>query len=502
MSTTTEYDSKARDEKAAEKHLLETLAELGGKRVADDDIVFEGTKIVLPVTMTPRSAIKFLTQHIEQQEEVTSFSRTMNYRPWDGAMAMQNALKKMFGTTGIAKATYSFFGKNPPQVVTIDVGVNEQAQVPWGEIEFPILGATLYLGQVMHPEFGLLFALTVECARKYSSHVEGLFKAIEAELKTNSIYRGKAFNGASQPQFIDPYAIDRKKVVYTEDVFRQLEANVWGVLEHTDAQREAGLPLKRAVLLAGPYGTGKSLAAGITSQVATENGWTFVQCRPGKDNLAEVMQTALLYQPAVVFYEDVDTIAQSGDPDKVSQLLDMFDGITAKGTELLVVMTTNHAELIHKGMIRPGRLDAVIKIDALDHHGVENLIKASVPANLLGTDLDYELIGKAMEGFLPAFIKEAIDRAVRYNIARTKGTPELLTTDDFVDAALGLRPQLDLMNGAGEGVVPDSLTTAFTKVVDAAASQAVTGTVMVDGRKRPQMWPMAKEEVVGGDAVK
>lgn len=497
-----DYDRKAKAEQVSEKRLLETLAELGGKRVADDDIVFEGTRIVLPATMTPRSAIKFLTQHIEQEEEETQFSRVMNYRPWDGAWAMQLALKKVFGTTGIGKATYSFFGKNPPQLITIDVGVGQQAQVPWGTIDFPILQATLNLGQSNHPEFGPLFALTVECPRKYRGHVEGLFKAIEHELREHSIYRGKAFNGATMPQFIDPYSVDRKKVVYKDDVERQLDANVWGVLRHSDAQRAAGLPLKRAVLLSGPYGTGKSLAAALTGQVAVENGWTFVQCRPGKDDLGQVMQTALLYQPAVVFYEDVDTIAQGGDPDKVSQLLDMFDGITAKGTELIVVMTTNHAELIHKGMVRPGRLDAVIQIDALDHQGVENLIKATVPTNLLGTDLDYDLIGKSMEGFLPAFIKEAIDRAVRYNIARTHGTPELLTTDDFVDAALGLRPQLDLMNGATEGKTPDTLTQAMTRVVTDTTTQAVQGMVLTDASKRPQLWPVSQEDVPGSKIAK
>lgn len=492
----------AKSEKASEKRLLDTLAELGGKQTADDDIVYEGTKLVLPRTMTPRSAIKFLTKHIEQEEEITAFQRTFNYRPWDGAHAMQSALKKMFGTTGIAQATFSLFGKNPPKLITIDVGVGQQIQVPWGAIEFPPLNGMIHTGQSQHPEYGLLFQIVVEAPRKWRSHIEGLFKAIENELKENSIYRGKAFNGAEMPQFIDPFAIDRSKVVYTEDVERQLEANIWGVLRHTDVQRKAGLPLKRAVLLKGPYGTGKSLAAGITGQEAVSNGWTFIQCRPGKDDLSQVMQTALLYQPAVVFYEDVDTIAQSGDPDKVSQLLDMFDGITVKGTELIVVMTTNHAELIHKGMVRPGRLDAVISIDALDRRGVEDLIKATVPHHLLGLGLDYDLIGKSMEGFLPAFIKEAIDRAVRYAIVRTSGEPAELVTDDFVDAALGLRPQLELMEGATEGKTPDSLQQAMSKVVTAASQDGVTGTVLTRDGVSAYGWMVPRDQVENGKDVK
>lgn len=480
-STSSTSDARGREERLAERHLLDTLAELGGKQVSDDDVIFEGKQIRLPATMTERSAIKFLQKRIEQKEEVTQFSRQFKYRPWDGAYCMNAALKKNFGTTGIAQATMSFFGKNPPKLIAIETGVNKTEQVPWGNIEFPPLDATLTLGSARDPELGLLFVLVVECARKHSAQVEGLFKLVEAELREHSIYKGKALNGAEQPQFIDPYAVDRTKVVYTEDVTMQLNANIWSLLRHTEAQKAAGLPLKRSVLLSGPYGTGKSLAAMLTAQEAVENGWTFLQCRPGKDDLGQVMQTALLYQPAVVFYEDVDTIAQSGDPDKVSTLLDMFDGITAKGTELVCVMTTNHAELIHKGMVRPGRLDAVITIDALDGPGKEALIKASVPVNLLSDQIDYQEIDAAMEGFLPAFIKEAITRAVRYAIARTNGAPDILVTQDFVEAAKGLRGQLELMNGNKEGFLPDTLETAMKNLVSGAHKETLSTALIERG---------------------
>lgn len=48
---------------------------------------------------------------------------------------------------------------------------------------------------------------------------------------------------------------------------------------------------------------------------------------------------------------------------------------------------------------------------------------------------------------MPAFVKEAIDRAKRYNMARNGGKLTQLNTDDFVNAAVGLRPQLELMEG-------------------------------------------------------
>jgi hypothetical protein len=103
------------------------------------------------------------------------------------------------------------------------------------------------------------------------------------------------------------------------------------------------------------------------------------------------------------------------------------------------------------------------------------LITANVPPHLLESTINYDLISEAMAGFYPAFIKESIDRAVRYAIARTSGQPDVLSTQDFVDAANGLRPQLVLMNNAGEGVKPDSLTTAL----QTAVAQTIEGALVM-----------------------
>lgn len=474
--TLTDYAKRGENEKQATDRLLNALLALGGEQVADDDLIFEGRKLIIPETMTPRAAIKFLQKHIEQEEEETSFQRTFKYRPHDVAMALQVGLKEAFGTTGIAKAQQTMFGKIPPPVVTIDIGVDKQAQVPFGQMEFPPVEGRIIVGAVRDEEFGMLGQIQIVAPRKYRAHIEGIWKVIQNVLETRSIYRGKCINGAESPGFFDPYTVDKRKVVYSDEVYAQLRANIWSLIEHTDVNQNLGISLKRAVLLEGPYGTGKSLAAMLTAQITDQHGWTFIQCRPGRDDLEKVMQTARLYEPAVVFYEDVDTLAKEGEPEKISALLDLFDGITAKGTRLVVVLTTNHAETIHKGMVRPGRLDAVIHIAALDLPGIENLIKATVPEALLDPSLDFTQIGKSMEGFLPAFIKEAIERAVRYMIARTDGHPDVLTTDDFVQSADGLKPQLDLMNNAGEGSPPEPVGVAIKR----AMREAMTGVQIVD----------------------
>jgi transitional endoplasmic reticulum ATPase len=455
-------------QEAETKKVLDTLAELSGSKLTDDQVTRKGTQLVLPETMDPAEAIEFLHDYVEQMESNTEFSRTFRYRPWDGAVALQKALLRVTGTTGLAKGTYSFFGFQPPELRTINVSATETMQVPWGRIAVPMLDGMMTVQTVGDRTWGPLFHLSLVCPRKFKGAVEGLFTVVAEELRAQSIYKGSAIDGQIEPEFLDLTGVNPREVIYSEETERQLGANIWSVVRYTDKLRELGLSRKRAVLLEGPYGTGKTLAAFLTAQKAVENGWTFLYCRPARDNLANVMSTARLYQPAVVFFEDVDVMTtEDADRDAVSQLLDLFDGITAKNTEIMVVLTTNHKERIHRAMIRPGRLDAVVHIGAYDRFAIERMIDISVPADKR-EPLEYERIAEAMRDFLPAFVKEATDRAMRYAISRNDGEVGVLTTQDFIDAADGLRPQLDLMEGAGEGQGPETLAKALRHEVETA----------------------------------
>jgi len=456
---------------ARRQEILQTLAELSGSQMTDDQVERKGTRLVLPETMEIGDAVEFLVDYRERQEADTEFSRTFRYRPHDGAVALQRALVRVTGTTGQPKATWTFFGKEPPELRTIPVGVNETIQVPWGRIGVPMLEGTMVVGAVNDRTWGPLFHVTIVCPRKYKNVIEGLWVVVADELETGSIYKGKAIDGQTDPDFVDLTGVDREQVIYSDEAQAQLEANIWSVLRHTEALRRYKLPRKRAVLLEGPYGTGKTLTGFLTAQEAVENGWTYLYCRPSRDDFIQVMNTARLYQPAVVFFEDIDGMSSEDQTrDGISILLDLFDGITAKGTEIMAVLTTNHKERIHKGMIRPGRLDSVIHIGALDQGGVQRMIEVTVPARLRPDELDYEAIHQAMEGYLPAFVKEAIDRAMRYSIARNNGEVSELSTEDFVNSAMGLRAQLELMEGAAETRPPDPVGVAlrkeFTEVID------------------------------------
>lgn len=481
------------DDQVTQVTILSVLSALGGSRVQEDALTFEGERFILPKNYAGRmeEAVRFLANHTLQQDAKTDLSRTFEYRPYDVANAVQQAMRKLFATTGTGVAIKTMFGSIEPEFVTVNTGVGQTVQVPWNRVQFDMLNGHIDIGYKNSPH-GPVGHIVVNAPRKYRSVVEGFFIAVENELKTGSIYRGKAIvNGAyNNIQFLDLSHVKRQDVVYGDQVMSDLEANLWGPIEHAERMRKDGQSIKRSVLLEGPYGTGKSLAGYLTAQVAVANDWTFIFAKPGSD-LNEAMQTAKLYAPAVVFFEDIDVL-QSNDPEAVSTLLDSFDGIGGKGQEVIAVLTTNNKDKIHKGMLRPGRLDALIHIADLDLGGLTRLIKAKVPNEML-INIDYEAIFEVCKGYLPAFVGEVASRSYRYAMVRTSGNPDSLFTEDFVKAANGLRPQFDLMTGAHEIQAAQGLDKAFhnaiadalesTKILDADGDVSYTVNKLKAGTK-------------------
>lgn len=458
------------------ERMLDELAEEGGRLLGEDDIVFQGDKFVIPELVTDLTeAIGFLEERRDSEERTTRFDKTFPYRPMDGARATAKAITKGAGFT-VGKAT-GWFGQNPPELRTITVGPNgETEQVPWGAMMIPGLDrTTVYLGQTKDAVLGDVFQIVVEGPRKYRHHMKGLFKRIEHYLHTDSLYRGKAIDGAMN--FLDVYRIDRADYVYSERVQRRLQCEVWDRIRYADSFDLLGQSPKRAYLLEGPYGSGKSAAADITAQIALEHGWTFLFCRP-EDNIGQVLQMGRMYQPCVVFREDVDSIARPGNK-SIEQTLDMMDGIDNKGLRMIVVMTTNHADEIHKGMIRPGRLHGIINIGGMDAAGIEKLTRRVVGEGLEPW-IDWAKVVESMEGYMPAFVREALDRAVGYSVSANEGSLGKISTDDLVWAADSLREQYQMMEEAGEKAPDVTVGTAIEQVVVEAVSGIIASTVVND----------------------
>lgn len=448
----------------------------------DDDVEFSGTKFVLPEGMTLDQAIRALKEKSEGYESETEFSREFPFRPYDGALAAIEVLHAMFGVVD-GKPIQNWFGDQPPEMRKIQTGHNEVRDVPWGHFGVPQLDrTTIGFHERLDKATGApVFYMHVFAPRKYKKVLEVIFDSIEGRLREHSIYRGKAFyvNEGNEITFLDLAGVNPNEVVYSELVTQQLQADIWSLLEHSDEMRLHNISLRRAVVLDGNYGTGKTLAGNLTAQIAVNNGWTFIYCRPGA-KVEDAMAMAAQYSPAVVFIEDVDAVVeQDGDLTKLSQTLEIFDGFKSKGVEVITISTTNRIEVLPRAMLRPGRLDSIIHIGPLDAKGVERLVRVTIPSESLADHIDWNKIYEATEGFTPAFVREVASKAARHGFVRNNGFSGLaITTEDIVVAAQSMRSQYEMMEAAEEmGSRPD-LEAALADMMTAAAAQAVNGTAL------------------------
>ena len=463
-------------------NILEALANLdaasnGYESVASGIRGHDENYYIKPNNRTFAQMAEIAAAAAAEEKEIAEFSNDFNFRPWDGANAVARTLFDQFGHPGFGKRIQTMFGVIEPQVKQIDVDhTGRKIGVPWGDLWVPEFQAVFSLGSTFSTNYGRVFSLSVKAPKKMERSIRGFFQLIELYLKEHSIYKGKAFREQEMPTFIDEYKQDRGSVIYTKSVEHQLTGLLWNPIQYADRARQRGLSLKRSILLAGPYGTGKSLTGLVTAQVATANGWTYIECRPG-DDLDEVMQAARLYQPAVVFYEDIDNITDSNDKATVQKLLDVFDGISAKGTEIICVMTTNHLDTIHKGMLRPGRMDGIILIEGLDPDGCIRMVK-NISKDRMSPDVDIELVGETMAAMEPAFVKESTQRADWFNL--DKENP-ILETEDYLGGAESMRFQWELYGGAREIKAKPVLDTIFSEIATAGLSDLIeTGHVRLN----------------------
>lgn len=447
--------------------------------ITEDDIfggsneIQVGNTFTIPHGMSLIEARDKITDEIRSQVEPTEFSRQFDCRPDDGAYNAMQELEERFGLVfGTSRET--MFGDMPPRMRRIQVSLTETTDIPDGSMQISSLpGVTIrFCDDHYHGDYGQIFTIHVTAPARHNDLINEFFDAVEERITANSIYRGKAVRGVNRLKFVDLHHASPNLVVHATDTRALIETSLWGPLRLREQMKRDGLSLKRAVMLYGDYGTGKTLTGRATAKIAVDHGWTVIIARPDEDDLLDAIQLGRMYMPAMVFVEDVDAETSTGDDSQVKRMLDLFDGFETKSAELMVVVTTNHLKRVHKAMLRPGRLDAIIEIGKQDRDGLQKLVKLYTPESRLG-EVDYQEVYDSAAEFTPAFIREAINRAMIGALSRAGGTTDYkISTEDLVLAAKSLEQQYQIMAKAGEGEKPPSIEAALVHTVGAAVDGA------------------------------
>lgn len=443
------------------KKMMEDDKKAGQNRFKDVEVLVEhkGTKIILPSDPHPmnyREAISSLELRAKEEETTVSVNEIVNCFPFDGAYAFMNAMKTLYGWA-TPVPTPGFFGPKPPQTISLEIAYGVTTQIIWGRFAIPNIDGVLQTGVYQNDNGMLNFCIQGEVKKKHMKDIKRLADLTREIVATASIYRGQAIrldcdkNGKvdfnKQPKFLDLTRVNPDELTYSEEVMTQIRTNLFTPIEHTKECRSYGIPLKRGVLLQGPYGTGKTLAAFVTATKCVANGWTFILLDK-VSGLDGALTFARLYGPSVVFAEDIDREVTGERSVAMDDILNTIDGIESKGSEIITILTSNHVENINPAMLRPGRLDAVIHVQAPDAVAAEKLIRIYA-RNTIAAGTDLTEAGKELDGKIPAVIREVVERAKLYAIGNREFDANgniVLTGKSLADAGRGMKAHLDLLN--------------------------------------------------------
>ncbi len=459
----------------------EKNAEPQAKKVHIAEVIRHGKQLVIPEGMGFQEAIEVLQRRMQFEQEPCEIRETINAFVWDGALALSKAMTELFGwATPEAKEEgfFIFKEKKPPTMISVEVDVDQTVLVPMGEFSLP--GIEGRVGTNMIEKDGrIVFEVYANVLRKYEPQIRELITLARKYAKEESVYRGKAVKitmrsvviggrEVTMPEikFIDLKHVNEQQLVLSDDVMSAVTTSVFTPIEKSAECRQHGIPLKRGVLLSGPYGTGKTLACYITAKKCVRNKWTFLYCNSA-DELADVVKFAHAYQPAVVFCEDIDRVMDGERDADMDDILNIIDGIESKNTEIMVILTTNHVEKINQAMLRPGRLDAVINVLPPDAKAVEKLIRL-YGKDLIPENADLTAAAEQLKGKIPAVIRECIERAKLSALKMNEGAL-ILTGEAILDAAVGMRNQLDLLEPKRHAGVRETVERAVGKALTQGA---------------------------------
>jgi len=204
-------------------------------------------------------------------------------------------------------------------------------------------------------------------------------------------------------------------------------------LHNPQKYADIGAVLPKGALLVGPPGTGKTLLAKAVAGEAhvpffSISGSEFVEMFVGMGaaKVRDLFKQANEKAPCIVFIDEIDTIGKkrdgsgfSGNDEReqtLNQLLTEMDGFDGR-KGVMILAATNRPDSLDPALLRPGRFDRRIPVELPDLKGRVAILKVHAKNVKLGSDIDFDAIGRATSGAsgaeLANIVNEGALRAVR-----------------------------------------------------------------------------------------
>lgn len=241
-------------------------------------------------------------------------------------------------------------------------------------------------------------------------------------------------NGKTNKTFADVAGEDEEKAELAEIV---------DFLKTPDKFRRLGARIPKGVLLVGPPGTGKTLLAKAVAGEAgvpffSISGSDFVEMfvGVGASRVRDLFDTAKKQSPCIIFIDEIDAVGRhrgaglGGGHDEreqtLNQLLVEMDGFGVN-EGVIIIAATNRPDILDPALLRPGRFDRQVVVDAPDVKGREEILKVHSKGKPLAADVDLSVIAKTTIGFSGADLENLMNEAAL--AAARKGAREISMFD-------------------------------------------------------------------------
>lgn len=188
-----------------------------------------------------------------------------------------------------------------------------------------------------------------------------------------------------------------------------------------------GAKIPRGVLLYGPPGTGKTLLAKAVAGEAgvpffSISGSDFVEMfvGVGASRVRDLFEQAKANAPAIVFVDEIDAVGRQrgagvggGNDEReqtLNQLLVEMDGFDAN-TSVILIAGTNRPDVLDPALLRPGRFDRQIPVEAPDLKGREQILRVHAQGKPLVPSVDLRAVAKKTPGYTGAELANVLNEA-------------------------------------------------------------------------------------------
>ncbi len=216
-----------------------------------------------------------------------------------------------------------------------------------------------------------------------------------------------------------------------------------------DPQRftRLGGRLPKGALLVGPPGTGKTLLAKAVAGEAgrpffSMSGSDFVEMfvGVGASRVRDLFEQGKAHAPCIIFIDEIDAVGRhrgaglGGGHDEreqtLNQLLVEMDGFESNEGVILLA-ATNRPDVLDPALLRPGRFDRQIVVDAPDVRGREQILRIHTRKIPLGTDVRLDIIAKGTPGMAGADLANLVNEAA---VLAARKNQSLVDHRDFEEA--------------------------------------------------------------------